>query len=312
MIVMGPLLAFAALLTAFGQQPREPSIKVDVSLVNVAFIVRDSAGALAGNLTKDDVEVFEDGVKQDVRFFGRSDDLPLRLALVADVSGSQAKFVKEHNRDIRKFLKTSIAERDQAMLVCFGDHIRLVSDFSGSPDDLQAGLEEFQKGSRHFPELDPDNTRSAGTAFFDAIYATAVQKLRKASGERKAIILFSDGEDNSSAHDLLDAIEAAQIADSLIYTVRYTEMRRGELTSRNKYGIREMNRLAEETGGAAFDASKKDVAASLRQVSEELRSMYELGYVTTNPTRDGTFRKVVIRAKRDGLTVRTKPGYFAR
>ena len=309
---MGSILAFAVLLAALAQQPQEPSIKVDVSLVNVAFIVRDSAGALAGNLTKDDIEVFEDGVRQDVRFFGRSEDLPLRLALVADVSGSQEKFVKQHNHDIAKFLKTSVTPRDRAMLVCFGDHIRVVNDFSGSATDLLDGLEEFQKGARHFPELDPDNTRSAGTAFFDAIYATAVQKLRKASGERKAIILFSDGEDNSSAHDLMDAIEAAQIADSLIYTVRYTEMRRGELTSRNRYGIREMNRLAEETGGAAFDASKKDVAASLKQVSEELRSMYDLGYVTTNPARDGTFRKVVIRAKREGLTVRTKPGYFAR
>jgi len=311
LIVMGSVLAFAV-LSVVAQQPPEPSIKVDVSLVNVAFIVRDSAGALAGNLTKDDIEVFEDGVRQDVRFFGRSTDLPLRLALVADVSGSQEKFIKQHNHDIGKFLKSSIAEQDRAMLVCFGNHIRVASDFSGSAKDLLNGLEEFQKGSRHFPELDPDNTRSAGTALFDAIYATAVQKLRKESGERKAIILFSDGEDNSSAHDLMDAIEAAQIADSLIYTVRYTESRHGELTARNKYGMREMNRLAEETGGAAFDASKKDVAASLKQVSEELRSMYDLGYVTTNPARDGTFRKVVIRAKREGLTVRTKPGYFAR
>ena len=305
---MSLLLALLLLLSA----QQEPSIRVDVSLVNFAFIVRDSSGALTTNLTKDDIEVFEDGVKQDIKFFGRSVDLPLRLALIADASGSQEKFIKQHDRDIQKFLKTSITSRDRAMLACFGNHIRLVSDFTTSIDDMLDSLKAYQKGSRHFEELDPDGTREGGTAFFDAIYVTAVQRLRKAEGERKAIILFSDGEDNSSAHDLMDAIEAAQIADSLIYTVRYTEMRHGELTARNKYGTREMNRLAEETGGYAFDASKKNVAASLGQVSEELRSMYDLGYVTTNPAHDGTFHKVVIRAKREGLTVRTKPGYFAR
>jgi VWFA-related protein len=73
-----------------------------------------------------------------------------------------------------------------------------------------------------------------------------------------------------------------------------------------------MDRLAGETGGASFDASRKDVASSLREVSEELRSMYDLGYVTTNPARDRTFRKVTIRVKREGFSVRVKPGYFAR
>lgn len=294
------------------QEPPEPSIKVDVSLVNVAFLVHDGSGALSGNLTKDDIEVFEDGVKQDVRFFGRSADLPLRLALLADVSGSQEKFIKEHHRDIETFLKSSVAARDRAMLVCFGNHIRVVSDFSSSADDLLGSLAEFQKGSRHFPELEPDDTREGGTALFDALYLTAFHKLMREHGERKAMILFSDGEDNSSAHDLIDAIDEAQLADSLIYTVRYTESKHGRLTARNKYGTLEMDRLANQTGGASFDASKKNVGASLRQVSEELRSLYDLGYITTNSARDGTFRKLTIKVKRDGFTVRVKPGYYAR
>jgi Ca-activated chloride channel homolog len=306
-----PFFIFLALFF-FAQEPPEPSIKVDVNLVNVAFLVHDGSGALSGNLTKDDIEVFEDGVKQDVRFFGRSADLPLRLALLADVSGSQEKFIKQHHRDIETFLKSSVAARDRAMLVCFGNHIRVVSDFSSSADDLLGSLAEFQKGSRHFPELEPDDTREGGTALFDALYLTALHKLLPESGERKAIILFSDGEDNSSAHDLIDAIDEAQLADSLIYTVRYTESKHGKLTARNKYGMLEMDRLANKTGGASFDASKKNVAASLRQVSDELRSLYDLGYVTTNPARDGTFRKLTIQVKRDGFSVRVKPGYYAR
>jgi len=299
-------------LLLFGQEPPEPSIKVDVNLVNVAFLVHDASGALSASLSKDDIEVFEDGVKLDIRFFGRSADLPLRLALVADFSGSQEKFIKKHDRDIEKFLKTSVSPKDRAMLVCFGNHIRVVSDFSSSAADLLDGLAEFQKGSRHFPELEPDDTREGGTALFDALYLTALHKLLPDHAARKAIILFSDGEDNSSAHDLIDAIEEAQLADSTIYTVRYTESKHGRLTARNKYGTLEMDRLANDTGGASFDASQTDVAASLRQVSEELRSMYDIGYITTNPARDGTFRKLAIRVKREGFTVRTKPGYYAR
>lgn len=303
------LFLAAAALTA--QEPPPLSIKVDVSLVNVAFIVRDQTGALAGNLTKDDIEVFEDGVPQQVRFFGRSADLPLRLALIMDVSSSQDKFNKQHISDVEKFVSGAIEARDRALLICFGDHIRLVSDFTSSPGELIDAMAAFQnKGGSKFPELDPDKTRDAGTALFDSLYAVATEKFAEPARERRALMLFSDGEDNSSAHDLLDAIEAAQTADAPIYTVRYTETKRGQLTSRNRYGMREMDRLANETGGANFDASKDDVAGSLRRVAEELRSMYDLGYVSTNTSRTGGFRKVEIRVKKPGLTVRAKPGYY--
>lgn len=287
-------------LMAAGLLAQEPlAIKVDVRLVNVAFIVRDQSGALAGSLKKEDIEVIEDGVAQEVRFFGRSADLPLRLALVIDVSGSQTKFNSRHQHDLEKFVSSAIEPRDSAILICFNNHIRVVSDLD---------LSGFDKRSKGFLELDPDPTRREGTALFDAVYATAAQKLVPHNSERKAIILFSDGEDNSSAHDLMDAIEESQTADSLIYTVRYTG---GQKTARARYGIREMNRLALETGGAAFDASKDNVAQSLKKVAEELRSMYDVGYVSSNPDNDGRFRKVVIRVKQPGMTVRAKPGYYS-
>ena len=308
---MRPFLLLLA-PAVFAQEPAPLSIKVDVSLVNVAFIVRDRSGALAGNLTKDDIEVLEDGVPQEVRFFGRSADLPLRLALIMDVSSSQDKFNKQHISDVGKFVSSAIETRDRVLLICFGDHIRVVSDFNRSPREMIDAMSAFEKGDRKFPELDPDDTRDAGTALFDSLYAVATQKLNDSERERRAIVVFSDGEDNSSAHDLLDAIEAAQSADAPIYTVRYTEARRGRLTSRNRYGMREMDRLAQETGGAAFDASKTDVAASLRQVAEELRSMYDIGYTSTNASRIPGFRKVEIRVKRPGLTARAKPGYYVR
>ncbi len=311
-LVRHVLPGFLLAIGLAAQEPPPLSIQVDVNLVNVAFIVRDEAGTLTRNLAKDDVEVFEDGIRQEVKFFSRSSDLPLRLGLIADVSGSQQKFIWQHRRDLEAFVTGAITPRDRALLVCFGNRIRVVSDFSSSAGELMEALDRFQKGERRFSELEPDDTRSAGTALFDAIYLTALRKLQPVAGERKALILFSDGEDNSSAHDLMNAIEAAQSADCPIYTVRYTELNHGRMTARNHYGIREMERLPDQTGGRAFDASKIDVGASLRQVGEELRSMYDIGYVTTNPVRDGTFRKVVVRSKRDGLVVRAKPGYYAR
>jgi Ca-activated chloride channel family protein len=303
-------LIFLAAAALLAQEPL--SIRVDVRLVNVAFIVRDQGGALAGTLTKDDIEVVEDGVPQEVRFFGRSGDLPLRLALVMDISGSQEKFVKRHNHDLEKFVSGAITARDRVMLICFGNHIRVAANFGASPHEMTGALSEFDKNIQDLPELDRDPTRRDGTALFDALYAVASGKLGTPSGERRAIILFSDGEDNSSAHDLMDAIEAAQTADAPIYTVRYTEVEKGRLTSRNRYGMREMERLAKETGGAPFDASRDNVAESLRQVAEELRSMYDVGFVSTNTARDGRFRNIEIRVKRPGLTVRAKPGYYAR
>jgi len=308
-------LAATVLLTA-QDPPAAPNsaapIKVDVSLVNVAFIVRDSAGLLNRDLTKEDIEVYEDGVKQEVKFFSRSSDLPLRLVLVVDSSDSQDKFNKQHKRDIEVFLKNAVTLRDRAALICFGNHIRLVNDFTSSVPEIMESFRRFDKGGQRFRELDMDDTRSGGTALFDAVYAAAFRKMGPVPGERKAIVLFSDGEDNSSAHDLLDAIEAAQATDSLIYTVRYTEPHRFGLTARNLYGMREMDRLARETGGAAFDASKHEVSELLTQVGEELRSMYDIGYSSTSPVPDGTFRKVQIRVKHPGMRVRTKPGYFAR
>ena len=134
----------------------------------------------------------------------------------------------------------------------------------------------------------------------------------RAESGRKALIVFSDGEDNSSAHHMLDAIESAQRENVVIFPIRYTDIRKdGRLTGRNKYGIRVMARLAKETGGADFDAEKADLKQAFGEIGEELRSSYELAYHSTHVADDGTFHKLVIRPKRPGLTVRAKTGYFA-
>jgi Ca-activated chloride channel family protein len=307
---MRPLLAILCLAAAAAAAD-EPRIRVDVNLVNMAFTVRDAHGALAGDLSKDDFEVLEDGVPQQISFFARSLDVPLSLALIADVSGSQEHFIKRHRHDMKEFLQDVLMPRDRAFMVCFGNHLRLVSDFSASGESLMDALGHFDHGDRHFPELGPDEDRELGTAFYDALYYAVTARLAAGEGGRRALIVFSDGEDNSSAHHMLDAIEAAQTGDVRIFAMRYTELRHGQLTARNKYGTSVMERIARETGGADFDAGLGNVRAIFRQIGEELRASYELAYVPTNAVRDGSFRKVAIRP-RTGFSVRAKTGYFAK
>jgi Ca-activated chloride channel homolog len=306
------LLAIAACGGSLAQDP--PHIKVDVSLINVAFGVRDASGVSTLDLAKDDFEVLEDGAPQTISFFARGADLPLTLGLIVDASGSQEKFMKAHQRDLREFLKDVLQPRDRAFLIGFGDHVRLVSDFSSSGEPMLDALKQYEKDPGDFPEIGPTHAmRDGGTAFYDAIYYAISEKLSGAENGRKALIIFSDGEDNSSAHHMLDAIEIAQSENVPLYCIRYTEHGKHDVvTARNKYGTSVMARIARETGGADFDAQKKDLKESFREIGEELRSTYELAYHTPNQERDDSFHRVVIRAKRPGLTVRAKTGYYAR
>ncbi len=129
------------------------AIRVNVRLVNVALTVRDAQGKFVTSLTKDDFEVSDDGQPQPISFFARGEDLPLTLGLIADVSGSQEHFVKQHQHDIGVFLKDVLTPRDRAFLICFGNHLRLASDFSASGSELIDGLKKLEKRevSRDWP-----------------------------------------------------------------------------------------------------------------------------------------------------------------
>ncbi len=301
-------ILFVCLLT-FAQE----LIRVNVKLINVSFAVRDSTGKLVLNLKQDDVEVFEDGAPQKIAFFAKSTDVPLNLGLLVDMSGSQDPFMKRHHKDLETFLKKSLGAQDKAFLLCFGNRLRVAEDYSSSPQDLSEALKDFLKGHGDYPELGPlHEKRTAGTAFYDAIYYAVREKLADAEKGRRALIIFSDGEDNSSAHHMLDAIEAAQNNDVLLFSVRYTDAKDGKLNARNKYGIGVMERISRETGGVDFDARAKGLESNFEQIGEELRSSYELAYHSTNPIPDGTFHKISIRLKQPGLKARAKTGYYSK
>ena len=220
-------------------------------------------------MTQDDFEVLEDSAPQKIAYFAKSTDVPLTLGLVVDASGSQDHFEKQHEHDLDTFLKAVLGPKDRAFLVGFGNYVRLVSDFSRSGTEMMQRGRPTQKSRRTFPELGPHESRDLGTAFYDSIFYSIEEKLAKENG-RRALLIFSDGEDNSSSHDMMTTIEEAQQANVLLFAIRYTQKEHGKLTARNQYGIRVMDRIARETGGMHIDAQEVDPQTYFRQIAEEL------------------------------------------
>ena len=295
---------------------QEPTFKTETHLIDFTFSVRHPDGSLVSGLTRDDFQIAEDGVPQKIAFFGKDNDLPLTLGLIVDVSDSQSKFIKQHHKDIENFLKSVLTQGDEAFTVCFGNHLRLTNDSTSSIPTILDGLARFDKGDRKFPELAAEDKRQdqsgGGTALYDAIFYSVRDRLAPANGRRRALILFTDGEENASAHDLLDAISAAQDADTLIYAIRYPDDEKAKLTPHARQGMAALHHLAGETGGSDFDAVHVDLNQAFQQIGQELRALYSVAYHSTNHARDGAFHKVVISAQDGLLRVRARTGYYAR
>jgi Ca-activated chloride channel family protein len=288
------------------------TIQVETHLIDTAVSVHDGDGRVVSGLSQGDFTVVEDGVPQKIRFFAHDNELPLSIGLIIDESGSQEKFVKEHENDIDAFLRQVLEPSDQAFAVCFGNHLRLVSDSTSSASAIMDGVRGFDKGNTDFPEIGPKEKRELGTALYDAVYFGIMEKLANIHRRRKVLVVFSDGEENSSEHDLLDAIEAAQNSDVMVYAIRYTDMKHGKMDARDRYGMRVLDHLTGQTGGKTYDYHATNLKEAFAEIAGDLRSLYQVAYQSTNPTRDGSYRKVVIQTTKPGLTVRARAGYYAR
>lgn len=315
---MGILLRFslffpAILSLSFSSSAQGvPVIQVETHLIDTTLSVRDADGRIVTGLAQNDFTVVEDGVPQKIRFFAHDNQLPLSIGLIIDESGSQEKFVKEHEKDIEAFLKQVLEPTDEAFALCFGNHLRLVSDATASAQAIMDGVRSFDKGNLNFPEIGPEEQRKLGTALYDAVYFSITERLAAIHQRRKVLLIFSDGEENSSEHDLIDAIETAQNADVLIYAIRYTELTHGKMDARDRYGMRALDHLTSLTGGKAFDFHSTKLKRDFAEIAGDLRSLYDLAYQSTNPVRDGTYRKVVIQTTSPGLAVRSRAGYYAK
>lgn len=318
------LLLFPAVLSAQAQAPKPkpaeedlgPVIKVDVDLVNLLFSVRDKKGAYQPNLTKDDLEFFEDGKKQELKYFTRETDLPLTIGLLVDVSGSQASLIEEERRASYTFFSQVLRKKDMAFIISFGYDCEELQDFTNSLPLLQKGLGALRlnsnvSGMSPTGPTVPSASSGRGTVLFEAVWLAAKEKLRTEVG-RKVLVIITDGVDVGSRVKIEAAIEEAHRSDTLIYTIlfedpRYTSWQYGGVS-----GEGAARRLSEETGGRVFRVDRRNSLQDIyKAIQDEMRSQYAAAYTPTNGTKDGTFRRTEVRAKSKDLKVQVRRGYYA-
>ncbi len=313
---LAAVIACAGLLPAHAQE-QIPRISVEVAVVNVVCSVRDGRGALVTGLSREDFSIVEEGKPQQIRYFSRDTDLPLTIGLLVDVSNSQRALLAEEKRTAEQFLAKVLRPQDLAFLISFGAEAELLQDSTASVALLRRGLDQLRlstDGGAISPTGTPLPTvyQPRGTVLYDAVYLAATEKLRHEVG-RKAIVLITDGVDQGSRLKLADAIEAAHKADAVIYSVYAFDpsaYARGGLVYTP--GDSDLKRMSEQTGGRLFRVSRKEPLESIfRQIQEEMRSQYSLGYVSSNPQRDNTFRRLEVRVRQKGYKVQARKGYYA-
>jgi len=296
------------------------TLKVNVEVVQLFFNVKDKHGALIPNLNKADFDLKEDGQAQVIKYFKAETDLPLTLGMLIDSSGSQQRVLDMEKEVGASFLESTLRKNDEAFVISFDVDITLLQDFTNSISRLRHALNEAKintggvscSGGPIGPQgpIPCSSTGPRGTALYDAVYLASHDEFSHEVG-RKAMILLTDGEDQGSKLKIRDAIEAAQKADAICYVLLIAD--RGFYGFGGYSGDSEMRKLTEETGGRMIQVGNKieKLRQAFDQISQELRSQYNIGYVPTNTVRDGAFRKVEIKPKQSNYKVQARSGYYA-
>jgi VWFA-related protein len=313
----------AALLAQTPQKsPQKPaddglaSIKVDVDVVSVLTSVRDKKGTLIPNLSKEDFTILEDGKPQPIKYFSRETDLPLTLGLLVDVSGSQRNLIGIEQSAASQFFSQVLRKKDLAFLIMFGEEAELLQDFTSSPRLLTEGLNQLRVSSGVqgiHPGPVPTVGQPRGTVLYDAIYLAANDKLKGEVG-RKAIVVITDGVDQGSRLSRNQAIEAAQKADCVIYSIDYSDPGAygGFPGFGGGGGEGELRKMSDETGGHVYKVDRKHpLDAVFKELQEEMRSQYSIGYTPTNDVKDGSYRHLEIKLSNKDLKAQARKGYFA-
>ncbi len=269
----------------------KPTFRIDVDMVVVRASVTDPLNRYVTGLEKDHFRVFEDKVEQQVIHFTQ-EEAPISVGIIFDISGSMKEHMASAKKAIMRFLENGNPE-DEFFLVTFNHQVELACDLTNQATDIQNIVSFRQPGGR--------------TALYDAVYL-GLDRIRGAGHDKKALIIITDGEDNSSRYSFGEVKEFAKENDVQIYVV-------GEEGKLN-YGRGIIQDLVNLTGGRAFfPQSFAELDYYIDLVHAELRNQYVLGYFSTNKARDGKWRKLKVRLEPpEGLprlTVRTKEGYYA-
>ena len=272
------------------------TLKTTVNEVRVVFTVTDRHGRYIKDLKSNDFKVIDDAKPAELRSFRSETDLPLQVGLLVDASNSVRDRFKFEQDAAIEFLNSIIRPKyDKAFVVGFDATPEVTQDFTDSTENLSSGVRMLRAGG--------------GTAMYDALYFACRDKLLKQAQTgpvRRAIILLSDGEDNLSHVTREEAIEMAERAEVIVYTISTN------ISGTKGSGDKVLERIAEATGGRSFfPFQMREMSDAFVSIQEELRSQYAIGYKPANFVADGHFRTIEILAQEKGLKVRTKKGYYA-
>ncbi|MFY9573193.1 MAG: VWA domain-containing protein [Blastocatellia bacterium] len=289
----------------------EQALRLGTQLVTVPFNVTDKKNRYINDLAKDDIEVLEDSKAQQLFSFERQTDLPITIAMLIDISGSQEYTLSDEISAGQRFFRRVLRpKKDLAAVVTFEHESVLVQDLTSDVDKLYRALGDVripaQAATMHRPGGTPpiNNSGVGSTAMFDSIYSVASELLRREAG-RRVIILVTDGADTSSSVKMREAIERTWRSEIIVYSIGIG----------GPMGVDQgaLKKIAAETGGRAFfPRNEEDLDKAYAQIDEDLRSQYIIAYTPENASKDGTFRTIQVKVKNHGdLTVRHRRGYFA-
>ena len=339
-VVAATLLLGVSLLAA-----QEPKIAVEVKTVSVLATVRDRHGRIVPDLTKDNFKLEEDGKSQTIDYFAKESDLPLRMGLLVDTSLSQRRVLEQERTASYSFLDHLLRpEKDVAAVVNFDFDVTLLLGFTASRPKLQAAFEKLEN-----PQFDSQRSRGTypggggvsgggrhghgggGTHLYDAVWLASDELMSKQQG-RKALVILSDGVDHGSKETLGEAIEAAQKADTVVYSILFADKEgysyfgpgMGPRGGHGGYGghgggypPREpvdgkkiLQRISKETGGRLFEVSKKETAEKIyAEIEEELRNQYRFGYTPAKDSAPG-YHKILLTTYNKDFKVQARDGYY--
>ena len=286
-------VAAASALAAQGQR-----IRSGVELVSLNVTATDGSGKYVTDLNEEEFEVYEDGAKQKLTFFSRTQQ-PIALALLLDTSASMDERMGIAQEAAIGFAR-QLHKEDQAEVIDFDSQVRILQGFTNDAATLEKAIRQ--------------TTPNGSTSLYNAIYIS-LQELKKVKAvatsdiRRQAIVVLSDGDDTSSLIEFDDVLDRAKRSETAIYAVG---LRAGEIGRREfKEAEFVLKQLATETGGRAYFVNDaRELAKIYQSIWDELSSQYSIAYSSANPKRDGAWRRIQVRIARPGTTARTKAGYY--
>ena len=297
--------------TGLAQEPAqdEPTFSTNVKVVSLLATVRDKKGRIYKDLSKDNFAVAENGGPQTIRYFSRETDLPLTLGLMVDTSMSQEKVLDAERGASFRFLDQVLREKkDRFFIMQFDMGVLTRQELTQSRAKLDEALSYVDTPPRSQLAMNGDGP---GTVLYDAVLK-ASEKVMQGQTGRKALVILSDGVDNGSQATIQEAIEAAVKADTIIYSILFSDEGAYGLFGGGRDGRGALMKLANETGGGFFEVSKKiGIDRIYEELEDELRSQYSLGYVSDRPAKFAEFRKIELTTTTKGLIVQSRTRYWA-